>query len=229
MRLAIMQPYFFPYLGYFQLIHAVDEFVLYDDVNFIKGGRINRNAILANGLAQRLTLATVGASSNRQIREVGVGANRMTLLKTIRQNYSRAPCFAAAYPVVEEALAFQENNLARYLEGGLRAVCGYLGLQPRWLRSSAVDKDTSLRGQDKVLAICTALGATHYINLPGGEALYDRDTFARRGISLSFLHPRPVTYPQFGTACVANLSIIDVMMFNDRAQCARLLQEYDLG
>lgn len=223
-----MQPYFFPYLGYFQLIRAVDAFVVFDDVNYIRRGWISRNAILGGGAPQRLTLDTVGASQNRPIAEVGVGANREKLLRTIRQNYARAPQFAAAYAVVEAALGVRETVLARFLAEGLRLVCEHLGLYPRWHFSSAVPKDPALRGQDKVLSLCESLGAKQYINLPGGEALYDRDAFARRGVALSFIRPRQVTYPQFGAPFVPNLSIIDVMMFNDREQCARLLQEYNL-
>lgn len=229
MKVAVMQPYFFPYLGYFQLIRAVDAFVVFDDVSFIKRGWISRNAILGGGVAQRLTLDTSGASQNRLISEVGVGANRDKLLKTIRQNYAQAPQFGAAYPVIEEALALPEANLARFLERGLQLVCGYLGLQPGWHCSSGMEKEAGLRGQDKVLALCEALGASHYINLPGGQALYDRAEFARRGITLSFIRPRPIAYRQLGGPFVPNLSIIDVMMFNDREQCANLLQEYDLA
>jgi hypothetical protein len=122
----------------------------------------------------------------------------------------------------------KENNLARFLEYGLKRICDYLGLQPRWCISSELEKENALSGQDKVLAICEELGATHYINVPGGKELYEREDFARRSLQLSFIQPRLVEYDQPCKTFVPNLSIIDVMMFNDQARCARLLVEYDL-
>lgn len=228
MKLAIMQPYLFPYLGYFQLIRAVDAFVVYDDVNYIKGGWINRNFILAEGDRQLVTLPLQGASPNQLINQVTVGNRQNKLTETIRHRYGKAPQFSAVYALVESILKQHEKNLARFLDYQLRQICDYLGLHPKWYVSSSLKKDNELRGQDKVLAICEELGATHYINVPGGKSLYDREAFASRGIQLSFVQPKAVAYRQFGNEFTPNLSIIDVMMFNDKAQCAKLLEEYEL-
>ena len=214
MRLAIMQPYLFPYPGYFQLIQAVDLFVIYDDVSYIKGGWINRNKILVQNRAHLFTLNLTGASPNRLINEVQVGSNQVKLLKTIHQSYAGAPQFDSAFPIIEEILLYPERNLAKFLDYGLKRLSDYLGLTPQWQASSSLKKDNSLRGQDKVLAICEELGATHYINAPGGKDLYNHEAFARRGIQLSFIQPISVTYSQFGNSFVPNLSIIDTMMFN---------------
>lgn len=227
MKLAIMQPYLFPYLGYFQLIRAADGFVVYDDVNYIKGGWINRNFILAQGGKQLITLPLQGASPNKLINQVEVDGRQNKLLQSIRHSYGKAPYFSAVYPVLEDVLSQKERNLAHFLDYGLRQVCAYLGLRPQWHVSSRLKKDNGLRGQDKVLAICEELGASHYINVPGGKALYDRDSFAKRGMQLSFIQPRTVSYRQFGKDFIPSLSIIDVMMFNDKTQCAALLEEYD--
>lgn len=228
MKLAIMQPYLFPYLGYFQLIHAVDTFVVYDDVNFIKGGWINRNFILANGKKQLLTLPLKGASSNRLINQIEVGGRREKLLETLRQSYSKAPRFSKVFPLIEQILTSQENNLAKFLNNHLLQICDYLNIHTKWHISSDLKKETSLKGQDKVLAICEELGANHYINAPGGKDLYDRQAFERHGMKLSFTAPRPVSYCQLKKPFVANLSIVDVMMFNNKEQCTKLLTEYDL-
>lgn len=209
-----MQPYLFPYMGYFQLILAVDVFVIYDDIQYIKGGWINRNKILVQNKAHLFTLNLVGASSNKLINEIQVGNNQVKLLKTIHQSYAGAPQFDSAFPVIEEILLYPEKNLAKFLEYGLMRLCNYLGLIPQWKISSSLKKDNSLRGQDKVIAICEELGATHYINAPGGKNLYSQEDFSRRGIRLSFIQPTPVTYLQFGNPFVANLSIVDAMMFN---------------
>lgn len=229
MKLAIMQPYLFPYLGYFQLIHAVDEFVLYDDVSYIKGGWINRNFILGPGGKQLITLALQGSSPNLPINGITIGDRRDKMLKTIRQTYSKAPNFSDVFPLVEDVLGQQERNLARFLNYGLRRICAFLGLHPRWHLSSELKKDSTLRGQDKVLAICAEIGASHYINAPGGRALYDEHAFNSRGLELSFIQPRITPYRQYANEFVPNLSIIDVMMFNDKRQCRCLLEEYDLG
>lgn len=227
MKLAIMQPYLFPYLGYFQLIGAVDAFVVYDDVNYIKGGWINRNYILAQSDRQRITLPLSGASSNLMINQVEVGGRPEKLLETIRHNYVQAPQFHKVFPLLQRILLQQEKNLARFLDQELHLICEFLGLSPQWHVSSHLNKNHELRGQDKVLAICEELGATHYINLSGGRDLYDCEDFARSGVQLSFIQARAVEYRQFGKCYVPNLSIIDVMMFNEPAQCVRLLEEYD--
>lgn len=224
-----MQPYFFPYLGYFQLIHAVDTFVIYDDVNYIKGGWVNRNYILCQQEKRRITLALEGASPNKLINQISVGGNRVKLLKTLNQCYVRAPYFRRVFPLFEEILSHTENHLARFLYLALRQVSTYLGLQCTWHISSNLTKDNKLRGQEKVLAICEELGANQYINLPGGKALYDNKSFARRGVRLSFIEPKPVSYRQSSDDFVANLSIIDIMMFNDSLRCDRLLEEYEVA
>jgi hypothetical protein len=226
MKLAIMQPYFFPYLGYFQLIHAVDTFVVYDDVNFINRGWINRNYILSQGKKTRITLQLCGASQNKLINQLSVGNNRNKLLKTINQSYAKAPHFSDAYPLFERILTFNETNLAVSLNFGLRLICDYLEVRPRWLLSSELQKDNSLRGQDKILAICKELNAKHYINLPGGKGIYDQASFDKMGIKLSFIEPNPIIYSQGNNEFISYLSIVDVLMFNNRHQCQNLIKEY---
>jgi len=228
MRLAIMQPYLFPYIGYFQLIHSADKFVVYDDVNFIKGGWINRNFILTQGQAHRITLQLQGASPNVLINQVRVGNNRIKLLKSIQQSYAKAPQFSNVFPMVEEIILNDEVNLAKYLEFGLRKICAYLDIMPEWFISSKLQKDTALKGPEKVLAICDELDVKHYINVPGGKSLYDYQTFEARGLKLSFIEPNAITYKQFKNEYVPNLSIIDVMMFNDQQACLKLIEEYRL-
>ena len=206
----------------------MDSFVVYDDVSYIKGGWINRNFILAKDHKQRITLPLLGASSNKLIKEIVVGNNVKKIIEGIRQNYSKAPQFAVVFPLLESILLQQDKNLSCFLDHGLRQICDYLGLHPQWQISSSLKKNSDLRGQDKVLAICEELGATHYINVPGGEALYSKEVFASCGMQLSFIQPKVVSYRQFGEVFVPNLSIVDVMMFNNKERCAELLDEYSL-
>lgn len=224
-----MQPYLFPYVGYFQLIRSVDAFVVYDDVNYMKGGWINRNFILAQGSKQLITLPLDGASPNKRINQVYVGGRRRKLIEAIRQAYGKAPHFAEVYPLIKDVLEQQQENLAQFLEYQLRTLCNYLDIYPKWYVSSDLKKDNQLRGEDKVLAICQILGATHYINAPGGKALYAAEEFHKRGIALSFLVPRIISYRQFDGEFVPSLSIVDLMMFNNKGQCAALLEAYDLA
>lgn len=228
MKVAIMQPYFFPYLGYFQLIAAVDVFVIYDDVNYINRGWVNRNNILANGRPQPISLALGNRSQNLCINQIDVVDTGVKLLKTLAQSYSKAPQFQRIYPLLESVIQYQDKNLGNYLSHLLKVVCAAMGVQTTLLRSSALQKDNTLKGQEKILAICKALQATHYVNAIGGKELYQTASFLEQSLALSFLQTRQLVYPQSGHAFVPNLSIIDVLMFNDLAQCRKLLAEYDL-
>lgn len=228
MKVAIMQPYFFPYLGYFQLIASVDVFVIYDDVNYINRGWINRNAILANGQPQRINLALGKSSQNLLINQIEVVDTGERLLKTVAQCYGKAPHFKSVFPLIEQALRYKDKNLGAYLAHLLQLVCDALGIQTRLISSSSLRKDNSLKAQEKILAICQELHATQYINSIGGKQLYEPDAFLARGVQLSFLQSRNVTYKQFGKGFVPGLSIIDVLMFNDSTELQRMLAEYDL-
>ena len=229
-----MQPYFFPYLGYWQLMNAVDKYVVYDDVNFIKGGRINRNAILMNGEAHNINLPLLGASPNKHINEVQVNTDPVMigkLLRTVEQSYAKAPCFGEVMPLLTEAIAFDEQDLGKYLFRSFQVVGAYLGIETELILSSKMEKNCSLKAHDKVVDICRRLGADEYYNSVNGIPLYEphRDLFEASGIELKFPVMRPVEYKQFKNPFVPNLSIIDVMMFNPREKCRELLLEYDFA
>ena len=229
MKLAIMQPYLFPYIGYWQLINAVDTFVIYDDVNFIKQGYINRNNILVNNKSQRFTLELVGASSNKLINEINVGRNAIKVLKTIKQNYQKAPYFSDVYPLIEKILLNPEKNLAKYLTNTLIAISQYLELNTKFMISSELNKDFNLTAQNKVLNICKVLNATTYINAIGGQELYDTEIFKIHDLELRFLETNiDIAYKQFNDEFISNLSIIDVLMFNSISEIKSILEKYKL-
>ena len=228
MKVGIMQPYFFPYLGYFQLIYAVDRFVVYDDVNFITRGWINRNFVLGQHGAQRITLQLSGASQNKLINEIEVGNNSQELLKTISQLYSKAPYYDIVFPVIESCLRNTEKNAANFLSLSLRKVTRYLGIATEFRISSEIKKDPMLKGSEKIIAISKQLGASKYINAIGGQTLYDKEYFIANGVELFFLQTGEITYNQFGKEFIPNLSIIDVMMFNSPAQILDYLSQYTL-
>ncbi len=228
MTLAIMQPYFFPYIGYWQLINAVDTFVIYDDVNFIKQGYINRNSILALGKAQVFTLELAGASSNKLINEIEVRTNTIKLLKTVKQNYIKAPYFEVVFPIIEDVLMQDEKNLAKFLGYSFEKISKYLVLNTKFIYSSDIEKDSSLKAQDKVIDICKNLEAKHYINAIGGQELYDKETFKQKNIELNFIKTELVAYNQFKNEFVPYLSIIDILMFNSKEVIKKMLSGYEL-
>ncbi len=228
MTLGIMQPYFFPYIGYWQLINLVDTFVIYDDVNFIKQGYINKNSILAHSKAQTITLELIGASSNKHINEIDVGRNIKKMLKTIKQNYIKAPYFNTIYPVLEEILNYEEKNLGRYLGHSLIEIAKYLQIDTHFIYSSNIEKDNDLKAEDKVLEICNILDADRYINAIGGQELYSKTNFDNRDIELSFLKPEIKEYQQLKDGFIPHLSIIDVMMFNSKDEIKIMLEKHEL-
>ena len=228
MKAAIMQPYLFPYIGYWQLIRAVDVFVIYDDVNYINRGWINRNNLLEQGRRKLFTLETSGASQNKLINQVSVGQNTGSLLKTFHQNYQKAPYFDQVIQMLSELLSSDEKNLARLISASLRRICSYLMIDTQLIVSSEVFANRGLKGADRIIDICKHLGAGEYINAIGGKELYKRDYFGSKGISLFFLESDPVEYGQFGAPFVPNLSIIDVMMFNAPETIEKFLRNYRL-
>jgi hypothetical protein len=228
MRLAIMQPYFLPYIGYFQLIRAADLFVYYDDVTFIKQSWINRNRILLNDKDYLFTLELKGAGSFTNINRIAVGNNRPKLLKTFIQAYRKAPFFEMVLPVINTIFTSSQPDLTEYIIETHRVIFDYLDVKANCVRSSMIEKSSLKKGQEKVIDICRSLGAEEYINSPGGRMLYSKEDFAGNGINLSFLQPGETRYPQFGREFIPWLSIIDILMFNSAAQTRMLLDNYAL-
>ncbi|MBN1037798.1 hypothetical protein DVW12_03625 [Clostridium botulinum] len=231
MKVGIMQPYFFPYIGYWQLINAVNKYVIYDDVNFIKGGWINRNRILMNSEAKMINMQMNGASPNKLINEVEVSGNQVynrKLLKSIESCYKKAPYYSSIFPIIENIITQDEKNLAKYLEYSIRKVCEYLSIDTEVIISSKINKNNDLKGQDKVIEICKVLGADEYYNVAGGQDLYSYKDFSSEGLKLSFLKTESVEYKQFNNEFVSSLSIIDVLMFNSKEDVKNMLQQYEL-
>jgi len=228
MKVAVMQPYLFPYLGYYQLINSVDVFVLYDDVAFIKKGYINRNSILMNGESARVTIPVPGASQNKLIKELSYTADVTKVLKTFRHSYASAPFFDDVFPMIERVLTHPERDITTICQLSLTAVFGYLGIDRKIVRSSALEYDRNLPAADRLVAICEQFDATNYVNSIGGQKLYSREYFSEQGKTLSFLQMHDVSYPQGESEFVPYLSMIDVLMWCDKQQARDLLQQYTL-
>jgi WbqC-like protein family len=225
MQVAIMQPYFFPYIGYFQLIRSVDLFIVYDNIKYTKKGWINRNRFLRNGSDALFSLPLQHGSDVLDVRERTIAADfdRVRLLNQLAGAYRRAPCFQEAFALVENLILSDERNLFAFLHHSIAGVCEYLGIGTRIAVSSQIPIDHALHNEDRVIALCKAVGAGRYVNAIGGRTLYSAERFASGGIALTFLQSHPFEYPQFGHAFVPWLSIIDVIMFNSRDRIAEYL------
>jgi hypothetical protein len=228
MRVAIMQPYLLPYLGYFQLLHRVDTFVLLDDVAFINRGWINRNRLLVNGEAHLFTVPLAGSSQNKLIQDLRLHPDdraRRKLLATIRQAYRAAPEFAQVFSLAEAVLLSQEPDLTTLVLNSLTLINDYLGQPVPLVRSSALARPGPATGQARIIAICQSLGASEYVNLVGGAALYAAPDFAAQGLQLRFLQPTLTPYRQGIGAFVPGLSILDVLMHNTPADVRELVRQ----
>ncbi len=216
MKLAIMQPYLFPYIGYFQLINAVDVFVVYDNIQYTKKGWINRNRILQNGKDVLFSIPLKKDSDYLNVNErvLSVGFNRDKLLNQFKGAYQRAPYFEQVFPLIERIVRYDDVNLFHFLHHSIVNVCEYLDIKTEIRISSDVAIDHSLRNQDKVLALCEAVGAGTYVNAIGGMGLYSKEDFREKGIDLKFLQSKTFEYEQLGNEFLPWLSIIDVLMFN---------------
>ena len=231
MKIAIMQPYLFPYLGYFQLIAAVDKFVILDDVNFINKGWINRNKIMINGKSSMFTLPLEQASQNKLIKDIKVAKDKRwtdKFLKSIHMAYKKAPHFEAVYSLVKKCMEREEKAISDLIYVGILDICEYMGIQTGIEPHSSVYLTEGLLGQDKILEICVQSGASHYINTMGGQGLYDKDKFKEKNIRISFISPVLNPYNQNCPDFVEGLSIIDVLMYNSKEQVKLQLENFKL-
>jgi hypothetical protein len=230
MKLAIMQPYLFPYLGYFHLVHASDSFVFYDDVNYIKNGWINRNRLLLAGAARYFTVPLSGASPFASIRDTRVQTDdlrwRRKLFDTFRMAYAGAPGRAGAMELVEKVLSTPTDSIADMARNSVTSVLEYLGLSRRIVESSCIYGNAQLRGTARVVDICRREHATQYINLTGGRELYEEEDFRAAGIELGFVESRFAPYSQPAEPFVPGLSILDLLMRCPRDEVLEMVADY---
>ncbi len=229
MKLWIMQPYVFPYIWYFQLIHAVDTFVFYDDVNFIKNGWINRNRILVNWDAHYLTIQLNWASSFKLINEVNFIDNRQKLLKTIAQSYKKAPFFDSIMPILNECFSHSTDKISEQAIFSITTICKYLDIKTSFEVSSEVySQSKGLDRMDRIISICNLNNSKIYINPIGWVDLYNKESFRNKDIDLFFIKTNDIVYQQFENDFISNLSIIDVLMFIWIEWTRNLMNQYVL-
>lgn len=226
MKLAIMQPYLFPYAGYFSLLCSVDRFVFYDDVDFIKSGWINRNRLYLSGDVRYFTIPLSGASSNLKINEVKCQPKRVwerKLLASIEQSYSKAPNFKSTYDLIRDVISIDSDYIADFAKNSIEKISERFEIDTCFVASSSIYENIELSGVGRVLDICLKERAQKYINAPGGRSLYAKEIFQNKGIELLFSTSGLKPYRQFDREFIPGLSIIDMMMFNDFDRCKELI------
>jgi hypothetical protein len=231
MKLGIMQPYLFPYIGYFQLLNLVDKFILHDDIQWIKGGWINRNRILTNNKDKMITLSVTKRSSYDSISQFEFSQdknNHKKFLNQISSSYLKSPYFKSVFPLIERIVLNKEINLTQYIKYSIEEINSYLKIKTPIFLSSNLAKNNDLKAQDRVIEICKAIKADTYINPIGGTELYNKDVFLSHGIKLYFINTNKILYKQYDNNFIPNLSIIDIVMFNSRETISKMLNEFKL-
>lgn len=231
MKLGIMQPYFFPYLGYFQLIYVVDTFVVYDNIEYTKKGWINRNRYLCNGSAKYFTIPIAKDSDYLMVcqRKIADSFNRRQLKNQIQMAYKKAPFFSDVFPLFCDCVDNPNENLFEFIHYSLINLLAYMDIKTNIVISSSLDIDYKLKGKEKVMEICRKFSATTYINPIGGLSLYDKTEFKQERVELNFIRMNDnIYYPQFQNDFISGLSILDVLMFNSKDVVKELLHCYTL-
>jgi hypothetical protein len=226
-KLGIMQPYLFPYLGYFKLISSVDTFVFYDDVGFINKGWINRNRIISSGVVKYFTVSLEGASQNKRICDIKIASDsdwQIKLRKNIEQSYSKAENFSKTYELIEPILFGNELKISEMSKLSVEVLSNYLEIDVTFVKSSTKYNNETMKGQERIVDICKQENAKEYINLPGGKELYDDELFCKNNIKLSFVNPNLPIYHQNINGFVPGLSIIDVLMHNKVSYVKEMLK-----
>jgi hypothetical protein len=229
-KIAIMQPYFFPYIGYYQLLHSVDEFVIYDNIEFTKKGWINRNRILVNDADAMISLPLKKDSDFLHVKDRFLAdtweVDRKKMLNRITESYRKAPFFKETYEVLEKCILFEDRNLFNFIFHSIQTLVTHFSIDTKLTVSSTILINHQLKSAEKVIAICKEKGAGTYINPTGGVELYDKEQFKKNNLELQFQKSNNINYKQFNNKFVPWLSIIDVMMFNSKDEINSYLTSY---
>lgn len=230
MTLAIMQPYFLPYIGYWQLLNVVDEFVIYDNIQYTKKGWINRNRYLLDGKDRLFTIQLEKSSDYLNICDKRISAqfDSTKVLNQIHSAYHNAPYFDDVYNLLHRILCFPSTNLFEFIQYSITQIAIKLNITTKIICSSSLPIDHDLRSPDKLYSICNSIGAKRYINPQGGQTLYDKSEFRKHGIDLFFLMPDNISYRQFEHEFVPSLSIVDILMFNSLEEITQMLTQFKL-
>ena len=229
MIIAANQPYFLPYISYWQLINAADVFFIGDNYAYIKRGWINRNRILFHGEPELFGIEVVRASSFSLISELNIAKiDKRKKMNKLYEAYHNAPYYDIGVQLIKEIFDCQEENLSDFLTSSIKTICSYLEIKTPLRKMSELEGNDQFKREGRIYDMCHRLGADMYINPIGGKTLYSVEEFASQGINLRFINTGDITYRQFGDKFVEKLSILDVIMFNSKDEIREMLGRYEL-
>lgn len=251
MKIGIMQPYFFPYLGFFQLIHAVDKYLIYDDLSYIKEGWVNRNRILnkSDGQTIYLTVPVDHKTIHQHICNVKISNSinwKKKMLNTIFLNYKKACEFESVFGFLEALVCYETENLSDLNTNAIVKISRRLGIETPILIHQeyypALEEKLKLSSHGlgdyneeeypvkirRVLEICKKEQCSEFLNAIGGKCLYPKPLFLKNGIKAGFIETQPYEYCQGLFPFTPGLSIIDVMMHNRPNEVSRLLNAFEV-
>lgn len=234
MKLGIMQPYFFPYIGYFQLIAACDKYIFFDTPQFERRSWMNRNRIInvAEG-STYISVPVVKAPQKTAICDMHINNStnwREKLLAQLEVYKKRAPYYRETMEIVRSVIARETDSLVKMNVASVIEPCKYVGIDTDWsiLTQMGLSIRQDCKADEWCLEISKAMGAEDYINPPGGQSFYDREKYAAEGVRLHFIHPELLPYEQGVGRFEPGLSIIDVMMYNSPEKIREMLNAYSL-
>jgi hypothetical protein len=233
-RLSVMQPYIFPYIGYFQLINATDMIIFYDDVTYIKGGWINRNRLVFSGNDNYFSIPLLNSSSYRLIKDIELHPTqyfvwKKKFFKSVQQNYSKAPYFKDIFNLIAECFDDEYGSISDLAINSVNLVFSYLDKKIEWAKSSEITPHTKgFERADRIIQIAKELDCTVYINMIGGKGLYSKSYFKERGVDLRYIQPENITYRQFHNEFIPWLSILDILMFNDKKTVLNFFESFKM-
>ena len=234
MRLGIMQPYFLPYLGYFDLIRNTDRWIVFDTPQYIRHGWVNRNRILHPRSGWQYMIVPLRRHSHQApIQDIEIDRGlpwQQRIVGQLSHYRRRAPHYRFTVEFLREALDFSGASLACLNVHLLGRVCELLGIpfQGELLSDMSLALGAIEQPGDWALRIATAVGASEYINPPGGAALFDAAAFAAAGVTLTIRQPPGFEYPCPGYTFCENLSIVDLLMWNSVAEISTFLSQHAL-
>lgn len=229
---AIMQPYFFPYIGYYQMAAAVERFLIYDDVNYINRGYIARNKLLVNGKEWNFAVPLSGASQNLLIKDVGIDMGswepwKKKFLRTVDMSYRKAPNYGPGMELLEEVLTITDDRITSLAQRSVQLLMERLGRPVRFERTSEMELRQDLKFEERLIDICQHEHVSHYIQSQGGTSLYSTGRWKELGLSLQFIRPTSMEYPRQG-GWVPGLSMLDAILHVPFAELNPLLDNYEL-
>jgi hypothetical protein len=233
MSVAVMQPYLFPYLGYYQLVESSDVFVFYDDVDFIKRGWINRNKILLNDAEFGFSVPCLRPVYQTKICNVSVDYDSFSInkfFKTLHHAYAKMENFQSVNAELEKFFSVKYENIGAMAAASISLVFDYVNVEKKFYFSSQKNyQNQHLSRAERLMDIVKKEHSNVYINAIGGTSLYQKDDFLKEGVELKFLKPELNIYPQISKSFLPGLSIIDVLMMCPKDDVRKMLQDYTLA